>query len=118
MIEVLEKDKAINTLNNYFSLLQSTGYVKHSATARFLMYMFIVDFVEQLYDLITECDYNIIRDALLKLFSTGCCLLPYAEFSSARTKIGEPTHSRIFSVRVTEENSWHRITEDERFRTP
>jgi len=116
MIEVLEKEKVVKTLNSYFSMLQATGYVKPIATKRFLAYLFIVDFVEKVYDMLDEKDYNIIRDALLKLFSTGCCLLPYNLFCKNRVTIGQPVHSKVFAVRITEADSWHRVTENDKLR--
>lgn len=117
MIQVLEKGKAIETLNRYFTTISATGYVKPIVVKRFLAYLFLVDFVEKIYEFLDESDYNFIRDALLKLFSTGCCLLPYELFCKNRTFIAESEHSNVFVVRIAEKDSWHRITEGDSYRT-
>ena len=122
MIATLNHKVAFEHLNRYFSMLKSTGYVKHDIVLRFLIYLFFIDFVDNVYDFITEEDYNVINRALSVLFSSGNCLLPYTVFCANRALMGKATIGRahymgIFNVRVTEVDGTKRITENATFRT-
>lgn len=121
MLQVIAEKKALATLNTYYSTVEKTGYVKHNVLLRFLMYLFLIDFVEFTHDYFSEDDYNIVADALGVLFSTGGCMLPYPVFCTNKIKLGRAHYMGTFKVRVTEAeriaNSNKRITEDEHLRT-
>ena len=121
MLQVIAERKALATLTTYYNTVEKTGYVKHDVLLRFLMYLFLIDFVEFTHDYFTEDDYNIVADALGVLFSTGGCMLPYPVFCTNRIKLGRAHYMGTFRVRVTEAeriaNSDKRITEDENLRT-
>ena len=120
MLLAIENNKAKSVLDNYFSMLAETGYVKRPVIQRFLAWLFLIDFVELVYDQLTDSDYNTINDALLCLFSTGCCLLPYnaiIQRSRSNITISESAYMGTFEIRATEQEMW-RIAENNDFRIP
>ena len=121
MLQVIAEDRALKTLETYFSTLEKTGYVRQETLERFLMYLFLIDFVEYTHDFFTEKDYAIVAEALANLFSTGGCLLPYPVFCTNRATLGRPHYMGTFKVRVTEAETaakgTKRITEDSYLRT-
>ena len=92
MLGVIDKDKEYEILHGYFDMLSRMGYVKSCAVERLLMWLFIVDFAEMMKVKISEKDYKLINDALISLFSNGCCLMPYSYFAeeSLTTNSVEP----------------------------
>lgn len=121
MLQVVAEKRALQTLNTYFSVVEKTGYVKHDIRLRFLLYLFLIDFVEFTHDYFTQKDYDIVSEALSKLFSTGGCLLPYPVFCTNRAKVGRAHYMGSLKVRVTEgeriSQRKKRITEDDYLRT-
>ena len=111
MLNVIEKDKAKELLDGYFQMLSVMGNVKRGAVDRFIIWLFILDFVDCIYYMLTEDDYNKINEALFLLFAAGCCLMPY-QYVKDSTVIGSNLYMGDFNVRVTEINSWHRVLED------
>ena len=103
MIELISKKAAGGFLANYINLLDNTGYVKPSMVKRFLLYSFIIDFVEYMHAFIDEKDYNIIERLLGKIFANGGCLLPYPVFCVRRATLGETDYMTDYAVRITEE---------------
>lgn len=89
MISIIEKEKALPIVSNYFSLLSRTGYVKHDTVRRYLLYLFLIDFTEWVYPFITNEDYFTIDKALIQIFSGGGCLLPYQTIFTNRAKVGK-----------------------------
>lgn len=120
MLQVIAEKRALKTLDTYFSTVEKTGYVKDNVLDRFLMYLFLIDFVEFTHDFFTEKDYNTVADALASLFSTGNCMLPYPVFCANRITLGRAHYMGTFKVRVTEAeriaNTKKRITEDDNLR--
>lgn len=116
MVEVLEHKKAIGYLKNYFDQLAKFGYVKKGTTSRYMLYLFLVDFVDSLYRFFTEEDYCNVEKALSALFSGGDCLLSYPAFCSARAKLGKPQYTGAGSIRITETGNHPRTTEDDNLR--
>jgi hypothetical protein len=117
MLVAVEKDKAKELIDKYFSMLAVTGYVKHPVVVRYLVWLFLVDFVERVYPMLNDKDYNKINKALICLFSRGCCLLPYI-WESRDITWGEPIYMGEFTVRKAEDDRWriaesgeHRIVE-------
>ena len=112
MVEVLDDKKVLSRISAYFDMLKQTGYVKDKMTFRLLLYIFLYDFVEELYDYFTEEDYNKLNALLLRLFADGGCLLPYETFGNCRVKIGSKRYEGVMVRRESEEGD-NRITEDE-----
>lgn len=77
VMEVIRTEKAYHLLRGYFDLLAKTGYVKDATVMRFLMWLFILDFASWMQNKITPVGYDTMNKALLKLFTNGCCLMPY-----------------------------------------
>ena len=121
MLQVVAEKRALRTLNTYFDVAKKTGYVKHDVLLRFMMYLFLIDFVEFTHDFFTQRDYDTVSDALSYLFSTGGCLLPYPVFSTNRATVGRAHYLGTLRLRVTEGaravDRQDRITEDEQLRT-
>lgn len=113
MIAMLDEKKALGTLGNYFNLLEHTGYVKHETMVRFLIYLFLLDFVENVCDYITDEDYMMIERAMSVLFTGAGCLLPYNVFCINKATLGKNWYmGHSFGLRVTEVGRTERITED------
>ena len=87
-------------LGSYFNTLKATGYVKHSIVTRFLVYTFLIDFVDVMKDYITEEDYAMIGALLNRLFTSGNCLLPYEVFCNNKLQIAKPIKNRAYPVDV------------------
>lgn len=109
MLLAVEKDKAKAVLDNYFTALTNTGYVKQPIVMRFLAWLFLMDFVELVYSHLTDADYNLINKALICLFSTGACLLPYGALTRedrSNIYVADSSYMGTFNLRVTEEQQW------------
>lgn len=102
MLQVIAEKRALKTLETYFNVAEKVGYVKHDVLFRFMLYLFLIDFVEFTHDFFTQKDYDIVADALEYLFSTGGCLLPYPVFCTNRVKMGRAHYMGTLKVRVTE----------------
>lgn len=98
----------------YFGILKKTGYVRDSTVFRFLLYLFLYDFVDTVYDYMTVEDYDLVNSVLSGIFSGGGCLLPYETFGNCRIKVGNNKYNARFVHRITEDDSDNldRITED------
>lgn len=114
MLLAVDKNNALGVLKKYFSALSNFGYVKHTIVRRYLLWLFLVDFVEQVYLYLTNEDYNKINKALICLFSSGSCLMPYMT-DRANVTFGEPIYMGRMTLRATEDGMW-RATEDGRLR--
>ena len=112
MLLAVEKDKAKAVLDNYLNTLGNTGYVKQPVVMRFLAWLFLLDFVELVYLKLTDEDYNTINKALICLFSSGMCLLPYGALTRedrSNIDIIDPSYMGTFNLRVTEDRQWRAI---------
>lgn len=110
MLVAVQKEQAKTLLDRYFNLLSATGYIKHPMVVRYLIWLFLVDFVEKVFALLTNEDYKKINDALFCVTNAGCCLLPYI-YTKSNYTWGEPIYMGTFKVRLTETGGW-RIQED------
>ena len=90
MLDVLNAKEVLPKIEAYFNLLKKTGYVRHGMTSRYLVYMFLCDFTDTLYDFFSECDYNLVNNKLVSLFSDGGCLLPNQTNPGRHAHIGSP----------------------------
>ena len=114
MLDVLNAKEVLPKIEAYFNLLKKTGYVRHGMTSRYLVYMFLCDFTDTLYDFFSECDYNLVNKKLVSLFSDGGCLLPYQTSPGRHAHIGTPRYEKNYNRRITEDASENkdRISED------
>lgn len=69
--------KALGFLEGYFDNLAVTGYVGEGTLNRFMIYLFLTDFVETLYDYMTESDATKVMELLHCLFKSDDCLLAF-----------------------------------------
>ena len=103
MLSVIERDKAKELMDNYFKLLSVSGNAKHPIVYKYLVWLYLLDFVERVYYLLTDEDYNKINDALICIFTgVGSCLLPYQYVGSKVTE-GVPVYMGTFNLRITED---------------
>lgn len=120
MLQVVAEKKALKTLGNYFDTLGKTGYVRNSQVRKFLVYLFLIDFVEYTHDYFTRKDYDTVAEALGKLFANGGCLMPYPVFCSNRVQVGKAHYMGALHLRVTEgkkvEDRIKRVMEDDTLR--
>ena len=114
MLLAIEKEQGKEFLDRYYAVLGATGYVKQPMVVRYLVWLFLVDFAELVYQCLTDDDYNLINDALIYLFSTGCCLLPY-KYTRAPIVFEEDAYIGNFNLRATEYAAL-RASMDERLR--
>lgn len=116
MKSMLQADKPLELLMNYCAQLDNTGYVRHSAVSRLLLYVFIIDFVNSLSEYMTDTDYKAIYKKLLDIFGVHCCILPYKPIIDERAVyFGKPVYTGAFSIKNTEADD-ERITEDSTYR--
>lgn len=126
MFSVLNENKALDVLSRYYGQLKLTGYVKETTVKRMLVYLFLIDFIENTFWHLEEEDYYMLSQLLRKLFSDGDCLFPYPVFCTNRVVLGKdggPMHARL---RITEDETvdtddndvanFDRITEDDELR--
>jgi hypothetical protein len=96
-------------------MLSRTGYVNQKTTSRYLIYMFLCDFTDTVYDYFCEEDYDLVNSRLTELMSGGGCLLPYKTLPGRHVHIGKPRSENLsFDKRITEDASGNvdRITEN------
>lgn len=101
MIDLIERENTGKILNGYFDELSRKGYVSRYMVKKLIVWLFLVDFVERVYRLMTSEDYNKVNDALICLFSNAGCLLPY-EYNMADLSTDDSL-VYIFNLRATED---------------
>lgn len=112
MIEVIDSRNILSHIETYFNTLKHTGYVKDSMNYRFLLYLFLYDFVETFYPLLGDEEYKLIDRLLIRLFSDGGCMLPYSN-SGADVHTKSMWYKGPVINRITEdEDPEKRLTED------
>lgn len=115
MLELIENEKALALMDRYFTLLGQTGYVKSNTVHRYLLYLFLIDFVDTIFFFLSDEDYAEIDKLMTSLFSGAGCLLPYKLNCQHHAVVGLPTYMGFMTKRVTESDE-DRITEDEYLR--
>lgn len=118
MLQVIDEGKALDITGKYFNILSDTGYLKKGMMSRFVIYLFLLDFINHVHRFFTEEDYNAVDNALRKLFSNGGCLLPYSVFCVDKVTIGQNEYVGVLKNRITEDESGNedRFTEDDNIR--
>jgi len=81
--------EAYNALQDYFSHLGKTGYLRYDNVFKLLAFLYVEEMLHsyESFDM-SECDYKIIDNFLQCLY--GTCLLPYPEFINL-PQVGEDT---------------------------
>ena len=102
---MIDEGRALKTASKYFEILKHTGYMKPGMMQRYVLYMFLLDFVDYTHGFFTDKDYNAVDNALRKLFANGGCLLPYSVFCTDRVKLGRNEYMGTMKVRKTEDNT-------------
>ena len=96
-----ELDKLVaDSLDRYFTVLGSIGYVSETNTNKLILLQFLQEFLQEYQGYITEADYAKI-EFILQCLAGNSCLIPFKEYML----ISQPIESRIYSIPV-------RITED------
>ena len=116
MVGPIVSDKRLKTiLSNYYQMLGARGYVNPAAVDRIIIYLFLLDFIDSFAYFINDKDYDLINKVYRRIFSDGCCLMPYPVFNTKRATMGLSTLMGDFRFRWTEEDSedTSRITEED-----
>ena len=102
---MIDEGKALETTTKYFDILKNTGYMNPGMMQRYLLYMFLLDFVDYTHNYFTEEDYDAVDNALRKLFAGGGCLLPYSVFCVDKVTLGRNEYMGTLKNRITEDNA-------------
>lgn len=105
MLQVIDESKALETTTKYFDILKNTGYMNPGMMQRYLLYMFLLDFVDYTHNFFTEDDYDAVDNALRKLFVGGGCLLPYSVFCVDKVTLGRNEYMGMLKNRITEDHA-------------
>lgn len=115
-------EQLMQTIDNYYNILEQTGYYNYSSVCKILVLSFIDDLLNTEFNsFISEDDYKLIAD-ILNCFTSSDCLIPYSEFTeytnatnSSIDKNDNPSILASYSNRITEDYNL-RITQDSSFR--
>ena len=115
-------EQLMQTIDNYYNILEQTGYYNYSSVCKILVLSFIDDLLSTEFNsFISEDDYKLIAD-ILNCFTSSDCLIPYSEFTeytnttnSSIDKNDNPSVLASYSNRITEDYNL-RIAQDSSFR--
>lgn len=117
MVGTLDDRRVLELVQRYFNALKEVGYVPADTTFNYMLYLFLYDFVDVLYELFGEEDYDQVNRLLISIFSDGSCLMPYESYGNCRVKVGNNRYNGEMIRRITEGfGSRDRIAEDGRQR--
>ena len=102
---MIDEGKVLETTTKYFDILKNTGYMNPGMMQRYLLYMFLLDFVDYTHNYFTEDDYDAVDNALRKLFAGGGCLLPYSVFCVDKVTLGRNEYMGTLKNRITEDHA-------------
>lgn len=105
MIELFNNNILLGYVDDYYNRLSRVGYVKDKTTLNYVLYLFLVDFVDTMYVYISEDDYKKLEKAISKIFFEHDCLLSYKTFSSVRAKIAGPYYMGNGNMRIDESDN-------------
>lgn len=86
-----------DSLDRYFTVLGSIGYVSETNTNKLILLQFLQEFLQEYQGYITEADYTKI-ESILQCLAGSSCLIPYKEYLLASELVPS-----IFSMRITED---------------
>ena len=101
---------ALNSLERYFTVLESIGYISQAETNKVLLLQFLQEMLQEYPYFITEEDYTTI-ERVVQCLSETTCLIPYREYQ----QVSLPLTGYVFSIpiRVTQgEDIRHTQVED------
>ena len=115
-------EQLMQTIDNYYNILEQTGYYNYSSVCKILVLSFIDDLLNTEFNsFISEDDYKLIAD-ILNCFTSFDCLIPYSEFTeynnTIKGSVDEEESSPVlssYSNRITEDYNL-RIAQDSSFR--
>ena len=115
-------EQLMQTIDNYYNILEQTGYYNYSSVCKILVLSFIDDLLNTEFNsFISEDNYKLIAD-ILNCFTSSDCLIPYSEFTeytnvtnSSIDKNDNPSVLASYSNRITEDYNL-RIAQDSSFR--
>lgn len=115
-------EQLMQTIDNYYNILEQTGYYNYSSVCKILVLSFIDDLLNTEFNsFISEDDYKLIAD-ILNCFTSFDCLIPYSEFTEYTNATNSPTDKNdnpsvlaSYSNRITEDYNL-RIAQDSSFR--
>ena len=115
-------EQLMQTIDNYYNILEQTGYYNYSSVCKILVLSFIDDLLNTEFNsFISEDDYKLIAN-ILNCFTSSDCLIPYSEFTeytnvtnSSIDKNDNPSVLASYSNRITEDYNL-RIAQDSSFR--
>lgn len=104
--------QALDSLDQYFKILEQTGHLNNNAVNSLLSLLLVDDFLNtELNTFVTEEDYNIMA-LFLSCICGRNCLIPYIQFLDEVPQMGTilPQISNLQPFRITE-NKLYRNTE-------
>ena len=115
-------EQLMQTIDNYYNILEQTGYYNYSSVCKILVLSFIDDLLNTEFNsFISEDDYKLIA-GILNCFTSFDCLIPYSEFTeynnTIKGSVDEEDNSPVlssYSNRITEDYNI-RIAQDSSFR--
>lgn len=117
MVALFNEHRALDVATRYINLLEKTGYVKPALVKKFVLYLFLIDFLDYTHMYFGEDEYTMVSKMLGTLFTNGGCLLPYPVFCTNRAILGRNEYMGPLKPRITEVEEEHRYTEDDYIRT-
>ena len=84
-----------DSLERYFTILGSVGYVSDTNTNKLILLQFLQEFLQEYQGYITEADYTKI-ESILQCLAGSSCLVPFKEYML----ISQPMESYIYSNTV------------------
>lgn len=99
----------VDSLDRYFTVLGSLGYVSDTNTNKLILLQFLQEFLQEYQGYITEADYTKIA-SILQCLASGSCLIPFKEYQL----ISEPITTYIYGVpvRITQESVLRHLEAD------
>ena len=95
---------ALDSLQRYFTVLESIGYISQGETNKVILLQFLQEILQEYPYFITEEDYTTI-ERVVQCLSSSTCLIPYREYQ----QLSLPVIGYVFSIPI-------RITQDEDIR--
>ena len=98
-----------DSLERYFTVLGSVGYVSDINTNKLILLQFLQEFLQEYQGYITEADYTKI-ESILQCLAGSSCLIPFKEYML----ISQPIETYIYStpVRITEDSILRHVEVD------
>lgn len=104
-------DDLYKSLDQYFKILERTGYLSPTSVNRLVAYNMIQEFFEEpLYYYLTEEDYQYLQKAVYCLYGKDC-LIPYPTITENLVKPAILFYNT--DCRISQEDSRLRVTDDQ-----